>query len=86
MDTLIAPAEAPVQAPPPTSNRLAIIAMHGTLDLAYPPLILATAAAAMDMEVTIFFTFYGLDIIKKGADRQAPGSARRQPRHACARA
>jgi peroxiredoxin family protein len=50
----------------PTANRLAIIALHGSLDMAYPPLILATAAAAMDMEVTIFFTFYGLDIIKKG--------------------
>src|SRR5438067_8645017 len=49
-----------------TANRLAIIALHGTLDMAYPPLILATAAAAMDMEVTIFITFYGLDVIKKG--------------------
>jgi peroxiredoxin family protein len=49
-----------------TATRLAIIALHGTLDMAYPPLILATAAAAMDMEATIFFTFYGLDIIKKG--------------------
>lgn len=52
------------------SKRLAIIAAHGSLDAAYPPLILATAAAAMDMEVAIFFTFYGLEIIKKGhADR-----------------
>jgi peroxiredoxin family protein len=49
-----------------TNTRLAIIAGHGTLDAAYPPLILATAAAAMDMEATIFFTFYGLEIIKKG--------------------
>jgi len=48
------------------SKRLAIIAVHGTLDLAYPPLILATAALALDMEAAIFFTFYGLDIIKKG--------------------
>ena len=40
-------------------SRVAIIAAHGTLDAAYPPLILATAAAAMDMEATIFFTFYG---------------------------
>lgn len=48
------------------SKRLAIIAAHGTLDAAYPPLILATAAAAMDMEVAIFFTFYGLEILKKG--------------------
>jgi peroxiredoxin family protein len=49
-----------------TSKRLAIIAVHGTLDLAYPPFILATAAASMDMEVAIFFTFYGLEILKKG--------------------
>lgn len=34
--------------------------------MAYPPLILATTAAAMDFDVAIFFTFYGLDIIKKG--------------------
>jgi len=48
------------------AKRLAIISLHGTLDEAYPPLILATAAAAMDMEAAIFFTFYGLEIIKKG--------------------
>jgi peroxiredoxin family protein len=48
------------------ANRLAIIAAHGTLDAAYPPLILATAGAAMDMEAAIFFTFYGLEILKKG--------------------
>lgn len=48
------------------SKRLAIISTHGSLDAAYPPLILATAAIAMDMEVAIFFTFYGLEIIKKG--------------------
>lgn len=49
-----------------SSNRLAVIAVHGTMDLAYPPLILATAALALDMEAAIFFTFYGLEIIKKG--------------------
>ena len=49
-----------------SSNRLAIIALHGTLDLAYPPLILASAALAMDMEVGIFFSFFGLEILKKG--------------------
>jgi len=48
-----------------TSTRLAIIATHGSLDAAYPPLILATAALAMDMEAAIFFTFYGLEILKK---------------------
>ena len=49
-----------------TAKRLAIIAGHGSLDAAYPPLILATAAVAMDMEAAIFFTFYGLEILKKG--------------------
>ena len=47
------------------SKRMAIIALHGSLDAAYPPLILATGAMAMDMEAAIFFTFYGLEIIKK---------------------
>jgi peroxiredoxin family protein len=49
-----------------TSKRLALIAAHGSMDMAYPPLILATAAVAMDMEAAIFFTFYGLEILKKG--------------------
>ena len=49
-----------------TAKRLAIIAGHGSLDAAYPPLILATAAVAMDMKAAIFFTFYGLEILKKG--------------------
>ena len=46
-------------------RRLALVASKGTLDEAYPPLILASTAAAMDMEVAIFFTFYGLDIVNK---------------------
>ncbi len=49
-----------------TAKRLAIISTHGSLDAAYPPLILSTAAVAMDMEAAIFFTFYGLEILKKG--------------------
>jgi peroxiredoxin family protein len=47
-------------------KKMTIIASKGTLDMAYPPLILATTAAAMDYDVTIFFTFYGLELIKKG--------------------
>ena len=50
-------------------KRLAIVATKGTLDMAYPPLILATTAAAMDMEAAIFFSFYGLDIINKKKNR-----------------
>ena len=58
-------------------RRMAIIASKGTLDMAYPPLILATTAAAMDIECSIFFTFYGLDIInkKKNKNLQVPSLA-----------
>jgi peroxiredoxin family protein len=48
-----------------TKKKMAIIASKGTLDMAYPPLILASTAAAMDVEVQIFFTLYGVDIINK---------------------
>jgi peroxiredoxin family protein len=46
-------------------KRMAIISTKGTLDWAYPPLILASSAAAMGWDVGIFFTFYGLNIIHK---------------------
>ncbi len=46
-------------------RRLAIVASKGTLDMAYPPLILASTAAVMGWEVGVFFTFYGLDIINR---------------------
>jgi len=47
------------------TERLAIIATKGTLDMAYPPLILASTAASLGIESAIFFTFYGLNIIHK---------------------
>jgi peroxiredoxin family protein len=46
-------------------KRIAIIASKGTLDMAYPPLILATTALSMDMEAGIFFTLYGINILRK---------------------
>jgi len=49
----------------PKQKKMAIIASQGTLDWAYPPFILASTAAAMNMEVSIFFTFYGLTLLKK---------------------
>lgn len=49
---------------PNAPKRLALIASKGTLDWAYPPFILSTAAAAMGWEVAIFFTFYGLPLLK----------------------
>jgi peroxiredoxin family protein len=50
---------------PERRRRLALVASKGTLDGAYPPLILAATAASLGWEVGIFFTFYGLDIIHK---------------------
>jgi peroxiredoxin family protein len=50
------------------AKKMSIIATKGTLDWAYPPFILATTAAAMDVEVTMFFTFYGLGLLKKDLD------------------
>jgi peroxiredoxin family protein len=46
-------------------KKLAIISAQGSLDMAYPPLILASTAVAMEFEVGVFFTFYGLNIINK---------------------
>ncbi|HEU4423761.1 MAG TPA: DsrE/DsrF/DrsH-like family protein [Pilimelia sp.] len=54
----------------PASRTAAIIASKGTLDWAYPPLILANAAAAVGMETSVFFTFYGLNIIHRDAARK----------------
>jgi len=45
-------------------KKMAIIAAQGSLDWAYPPFILASTAAAMGMEVKVFFTFYGLPLLK----------------------
>ncbi|MDH3326324.1 MAG: DsrE/DsrF/DrsH-like family protein [Gammaproteobacteria bacterium] len=51
-----------------SEKKLAIIATKGTLDWAYPPLILGSTAAALGYEVEIFFTFYGLQLLKKDLD------------------
>ncbi|MCP5036434.1 MAG: peroxiredoxin family protein [Rhodobacteraceae bacterium] len=50
------------------TKSMSIIVTKGTLDWAYPPFILATTAAAMDVDVTMFFTFYGLGLLKKDLD------------------
>ena len=46
-------------------KRLALVSSKGTLDQAYPPLILATTAVSLGWEVGIYFTFFGLDILHK---------------------
>lgn len=47
------------------AKSMSIIVTKGSLDWAYPPFILGTTAAAMDVNVTMFFTFYGLGLLKK---------------------
>jgi peroxiredoxin family protein len=44
-------------------GKMSIVATKGTLDMAYPPLILATTAAAFGWDVTVFHTFWGLDVL-----------------------
>ncbi len=48
--------------------QLSLIATKGTMDMAYPPFILASTAAALGWEVSVFFTFYGLNLLKKDLD------------------
>lgn len=52
------------------SKSMSMIVTKGTLDWAYPPFILATTAAAMGLDVTMFFTFYGLPLLLKDLDLQ----------------
>ena len=54
--------------PANNAKSLSIIVTKGTLDWAYPPFILATTAAAMGLNVTMFFTFYGLPLLLKKLD------------------
>lgn len=49
---------------------MAIIATKGTLDWAYPPFILASTGAALGWDVSVFFTFYGLTLLKKNITAQ----------------
>lgn len=46
-------------------RKLSIIASKGSLDMAYPPLILGNAGRMAGIEVNLFFTFWGLDMITK---------------------
>jgi peroxiredoxin family protein len=47
---------------------MTIIATKGTLDMAYPPFILSSTAAALGWDVSIFFTFYGLNLLKQNLE------------------
>ncbi|MGD2201303.1 MAG: DsrE/DsrF/DrsH-like family protein [Candidatus Bathyarchaeota archaeon] len=59
-------------------KKMAIIVHSGTMDKLYPVLMLASAGGAMDIEAHLFFTFWGLDALKKGGLESAklPGIMR----------
>src|SRR5215510_8264570 len=59
-----APAPHKAEAPQPIT-KLAIICSKGSLDMAYPGLILANAARMSGIEAMLFFTFWGLDIVNE---------------------
>ena len=50
---------------PSKTKKVAIIATKGTLDWAYPPLVLASTAASLGWDAGIFFTFYGLNVVHR---------------------
>ena len=52
------------------AKSMTIIVTKGSLDWAYPPFILANTAAAMDVNVSMFFTFYGLPLLLKDLNLQ----------------
>ena len=52
------------------TKSMSIIVTKGTLDWAYPPFILSTTAAALGLNVTMFFTFYGLPLLLKKLNLQ----------------
>jgi peroxiredoxin family protein len=58
----------PTATPAIDPNTMSIIVTKGTLDWAYPPFILASTAAAMGVQTTMFFTFYGLPLLLKDLD------------------
>lgn len=52
-----------VEADQDRQPKMTIIAIHGSLDMAYPTLILSSMAGAFDWDVTVFATFWGLDLV-----------------------
>ncbi|HYA01062.1 MAG TPA: DsrE/DsrF/DrsH-like family protein [Candidatus Binatia bacterium] len=65
MTTQIAPAPIPKFDEADSGRKLAIICSKGNLDMAYPGLVLANAALGEGLEVHLFFTFWGFDMISK---------------------
>ncbi|WP_137290693.1 DsrE/DsrF/DrsH-like family protein [Natronorubrum halophilum] len=56
-------------------KKMTIVATQGSFDMAYPPLILASTAAAFGWEVVVFHTFWGLDILHEEKSKDLKLSA-----------
>ncbi|HRC86324.1 MAG TPA: DsrE/DsrF/DrsH-like family protein [Thermoanaerobaculia bacterium] len=65
IETMTAPVQEPLASERKPIEHLSIICSKGTLDMAYPGLILANAARMSGIDATLFFTFWGLDIISE---------------------
>ena len=70
-----------VVAPEQETRRVAFICSKSTLDMAYPALVMGWAALGNGIDVTIFFTFWGLDMISQNACRPSRNCPGRQPEH-----
>ena len=55
------------------ADKMALVVSEGTFDKAMMAFILGTIGASMGMEVHIFFTFFGLEVLKKNAKPKLPG-------------
>ena len=55
------------------NNRATIVVFSGDMDKVFAALIIATGCAAAGMDTTLFFTFWGLNVIKKGTPIKAQG-------------
>jgi CoA-disulfide reductase len=67
VNAVAAPAEIPtgIPAAAPAKNGATMVVFSGDLDKAIATFIIASGAAAMGKEVTLFFTFWGLNILKR---------------------
>ena len=67
---------------PTTIEKVSIVISKGSLEGIYPGLIMANGARMEGIEANVFFTFFGLDAIRKDRHDAHQGRDRRQPRHA----
>jgi peroxiredoxin family protein len=60
----------PAQNAPKTIEKVSIVVSKGSLEGIYPGLIMANGARMEGIDADVFFTFFGLDAIRKGRDEK----------------